>query len=56
MVVRKFDGNDIVVNNEKCLGCIWFVDIFEINKKLNNNGNFVNISKIYGGHKKFMDE
>ena len=41
----KIDDNGIVVNKKKCLGCNWFLVIFEIIKKLNNNGNFVNISK-----------
>lgn len=41
----NFDDNDIVVNKENCLGCSWFFAIFEINKKLNYNGNFINISK-----------
>jgi len=44
----KIDDNDIVVNNKKCLGCNWFIVIFEIIEKLKNNDNFVNISK----HKK----
>ena len=45
VVAGNFDDNDIVVNKENCLGCSWFFAIFEINKKLNYNGNFINISK-----------
>ena len=29
---------------------------FEINKKLNNNDSFVNISKFWKGYEKFMAE
>lgn len=45
MVVGKIDDDDIFVNKKKWLGCIWFFVNFEINKKLNKNGNFVNNSK-----------
>lgn len=41
----KIDDNGIVVNKKKCLGCYRFFDIFEIIKKLINNGNFVNKRK-----------
>ena len=45
MMVEKIDDNDIIVNKKKWRGCIWFFVNFEINKKLNNNGNFVIIQK-----------
>ena len=38
----------IIVNKKKQLWCIWFFANFEINKKSNNNDNFVNNSKILG--------
>ena len=44
-MVGKIDDNDVVVNKEKCLRSIWYFDIFEINMKLNNTDNLVNISK-----------
>ena len=52
---QKIDDNDSIVNNKKCLRCNWFIVIFEIIEKLNNNGNFVNISKHKEGEN-FMDE
>ena len=45
MVVGKIDDDGIFVNKKKWLGCIWFFSNFEINKKINKNGNFVNNSK-----------
>ena len=45
MVVGKIDQDGISVNKKKWLGCIQLFANFEINKKLNNNGNFVNNSK-----------
>ena len=42
MVVEKIDDDGIIVNKKKLLGCIWFFVNFEINKKINYNGNFVN--------------
>jgi len=45
MVVEKIDDDDIIVNKKKLLGYIWFFVNFEINKKINYNGNFVNNSK-----------
>ena len=44
-MVGKIDDNDIIVNKKKRCRCIWFFVNFEINKKLNNNDNFVNNSK-----------
>ena len=44
-MVGKIDDNGIIVNKKKWCGCIWLFVNFEINKKLNNNGNFVNNSK-----------
>ena len=45
-MVGKIDDSDIIVNKKKWCGCIQFFVNFEINKKLNNNGNFVNIQKL----------
>ena len=55
-MVGKIDDNDIIVNKEKWYGCIWFFVNFEINKKLNNNDNFVNNSKTQGQYRKFIYE
>ena len=56
MVVGKIDDDGIFVNKKKWLGCIWFFVNFEINKKLNKNGNFVNNSKTQGQYENFIDE
>ena len=45
-MVGKIDDSGIIVNKKKWCGCIcFFFCEFEINKKLNNNVNFVNNSK-----------
>ena len=46
-MVGKIDDDGIIVNKKKWCGCICFFVNFEINKKLNSSGNFVNNSKTW---------